>query len=78
MSNLKPSDEIRSRYWDTNDRLSDARLAGNKRRVELLTYGAEILASDYRAAKAKEPSIMDEIFGDIFKAYGFPSIRPAQ
>lgn len=72
MSNLKQSDEIRSKYWDTNDRLSDARLDGNQRRVELLTYGAEMLASDYRAAKAKEPSVMDEILGDIFK--GFPSI----
>lgn len=60
--------DIKSKYWDTCDRLSQARLDGNLKRVYLLTYGADMLAKEYREAKAKEPNPLDALFAT------FPSI----
>ena len=64
---LMKSDEIRKRYWSVSDRLCDARLKDSAR-VELLTYAAEMLAAEYRAAKAKEPGAIRQAFDEMFDA----------
>ena len=71
---MTQSDEIRNRYWEVSDRLADARLKGSPR-VEMLTYGAEMLAREYRTAKAQEPNALQAALDDMFRSFGFPAIR---
>lgn len=75
-----------SRYYEVCERLDEARLGTNERRVKLLAYAVDILAEEAREALQKERDAIkagvDQFIIDIAGCFGkdrqpaFPSITP--